>query len=1254
MRILAIRGQNLASLANFDVSLESGPLHQAGLFAITGPTGAGKSALLDAMCLALYDHLPRIKGKRGSYRVADSTEQDALTVTDPRHIVQRGAAEAFAEVDFIGCDNRRWRARWSVKRWSVGRARGNKRARGKMTGKLQAAQVELFALPSQTPMTEHCKEATLKLIAERVGLTYEQFCRSVLLAQGDFAAFLNAKADERAQILEALTDTQLYAAISKAAHERVREEKATLAALEAEASGFRPLSEAERAELEHSRHRLERQRQAWDAERQARERDRQWHARRAALAAGVAELERNYEAARQARHKANADADRLARLERAEGLRHAYDQARLARQEREEAVRRQTDLVARLEDVKETLAAAQSQACQAEERLRAVEAERAAKQPEIDRAGKLDVQIAETDRRRSEAERRSDEATRQERAAREALAQAEREQAEIDEALRQDDRWLAENERLKTLVTQWALCEQAIQAYTEAKREIGRLSDEEAKLGAALEAQTNNLEQARQAADTANAQLETAKAKLASAAQALTALQATQSPAAQQEARRQLAERQRQLEDLRRLREEAIRVEHDRAAAETSGRAAQDALAELERRLAELVGARVSLEAEQRAREQELRLAQAMEELAARRPELLFPGRPCPLCGSTEHPDADKPAPPSEAVACLSAELDAARQRLAEQNEAMQQIQRQCAAEEANAQAARARLDEAVARQRSYWSQWEASRPADFPNSPLAPDAEAALDNAFAQLTAKKDALDQAGQAYEAAREARDQAQSEVNHFGEQARQAQATLQRLEAKRQALENERSLCQAQREPQVARCDRARQALAPIFAWQPDWQATLDADAGNFLAQARRLLADWQAAEQRKQDALKRKAELERAIAARQAALEAAQARLEAAQRELSTVAAELEQRRQARAALLDGKLTEAVRKALNDARQKAGEDLHNARQRLNVVERDKTAVEAALTAATDLCEKRASEAEQARKALEAALAAAGFGEDDLAELLAVPGAERERLRSRLQELDNAMVAAEGAFESKRQELEAHLASNPPNLPQADIEAKLAELDARIANGDRELGALNERLRQDEDLRRRSAELAERIEAQRARYTVWASLDNVIGSADGKKLRLFVQGLYFRTLLEQANHYLQQLRQRYRLAPVNGAELEIQIIDRVMGDAIRPVTTLSGGETFLVSLALALGLSAMSANKVTVESLFIDEGFGTLDPQSLEEALGMLDQLQATGRQIGIISHIPELAERIGYRIAVTPNGRGVSQVSIIGG
>ena len=179
------------------------------------------------------------------------------------------------------------------------------------------------------------------------------------------------------------------------------------------------------------------------------------------------------------------------------------------------------------------------------------------------------------------------------------------------------------------------------------------------------------------------------------------------------------------------------------------------------------------------------------------------------------------------------------------------------------------------------------------------------------------------------------------------------------------------------------------------------------------------------------------------------------------------------------------------------------------------------------------------------------------------------------------------------------------------------------------------------------------MAGEIAAQQALAERWGGLAELIGSASGAKFRTFAQSLTLERLLLVANDHLGELAPRYQLQRVPGTDLALQAIDRDMGDEIRGVESLSGGESFLVSLALALGLASLSSKETQVESLFIDEGFGTMDPESLDTALGCLDSLQSSGRQIGVISHVQTLVERIGVQIRIEALGGGESRVLLPG-
>ncbi len=465
MRILAIRGADLASLAGtFAVELDRPPLDRAGLFAIAGPTGSGKSTLLDALCLALYDRVPRLEGFKGpAVGRADENEDARLRAHDVRGVLRRGAGSAFAEVDFAGRDGRRWRARWEVRR-----------ARGRADGRFQDQQMSLVDAETDEPVGR-TKIEVLDAIAERVGLSYDQFRRSVLLAQGEFAAFLRASAADRAALLERLTGTELYGRISVAAHERARLEAAELSALEIRLADTAPLPDEQRTALESRRKAasaaLADARKAETAARAAVE----WHRNRVRLAAAVAQAETEAAAARTAWDGA---ADRRAELEAtrvAEALRSPVETAEHTEREAQELGERAAAAAATSERAVAVLAAADTELAAAAEAEGSANGALEAARPELDRAAQLDTVIASAARELAASQREA-EVARERREGTEGRRSSAAADAEAAEGRRETDAaWLAKHAAFEPLAREWPRWREALGRLTRARRDTAEV-----------------------------------------------------------------------------------------------------------------------------------------------------------------------------------------------------------------------------------------------------------------------------------------------------------------------------------------------------------------------------------------------------------------------------------------------------------------------------------------------------------------------------------------------------------------------------------------------------------------------------------------------------------------------------------------------------------------------------------------------------------------------------------------------------------
>src|SRR5690606_31852104 len=265
MKILAIRIHNLASLGGkAEVDFTNEPLTSAGIFAITGPTGSGKSTILDALCLSLYARTPRYRHAENSIDVTD-VKGSTIKQGDVRGILRDGSSSGYAEVDFAGIDGQHYRATWSVRR-----------ARNKAEGNLQQANTTLKNITAGSDIGGK-KTELLPEISRLVGLSYEQFIRSVLLAQGDFTAFLKADKDQKASLLEKLTGTHIYSELSKKIFERNREEDQKLKLLQNSQEGIITLTTEELENLQAQATELARDIEQIEAQIDATAKEIKWH-----------------------------------------------------------------------------------------------------------------------------------------------------------------------------------------------------------------------------------------------------------------------------------------------------------------------------------------------------------------------------------------------------------------------------------------------------------------------------------------------------------------------------------------------------------------------------------------------------------------------------------------------------------------------------------------------------------------------------------------------------------------------------------------------------------------------------------------------------------------------------------------------------------------------------------------------------------------------------------------------------------------
>ena len=441
------------------------------------------------------------------------------------------------------------------------------------------------------------------------------------------------------------------------------------------------------------------------------------------------------------------------------------------------------------------------------------------------------------------------------------------------------------------------------------------------------------------------------------------------------------------------------------------------------------------------------------------------------------------------------------------------------------------------------------------------------------------------------------------------------------------------------PAVAWAATQLQALAPAFAVLEAAEGAARAAAAALQAAvqtAAAAQAAWQDVERRRLIAEQRLAEALRARDQAQAALAAEQARVAAVQAGLAPACAGLQGGPQALLAM-PGDRVGGLR---------ALHALHGASlAAMRAV--DETM--AAVGQATTVSERAAAEAATLQQGFAKALAVAAVAREDVVAVAELGpealAAEAAALRALADEVERCRTVLRERVQQRRR----HEDHERPSLAAEDAAAALRDARASYDVVQKRVQDARVELAADDLVRRQRDELAPRLAAAERTQATWQALDDLIGSSSGDAFAVFAQGLTLDLLLLEANRRLAELARRYRLHKNPEAELDFVVVDLDLGGTRRSLQSLSGGETFLVSLALALALATLAAPKSRVETLFLDEGFGTLDAQSLEIALGALDSLQATGCQVGVISHVDGIAERIGAQVVVQPEGGGQSRV-----
>lgn len=1093
MKILKLRFKNINSLAGeHEIDFTNPIFTNTGIFAITGKTGTGKTSLLDAMTLALYGKTPRVS--------ISQSENPVMT---------RGEFDCFSELT-IETGGNIYTASWQQKL--------------SKTGILQPVNRRIIDDKGEI-IAEKIKECDKK-IEEILGLNFEQFTKVIMLAQGNFAAFLQADKNEKGKLLEQITGTEIYGIISEKVFERTKQEKEKLEKITIELEAIKTFTDEEIRGLNQRLSELDNKKNEVSIAIQNAEQAHKWLTDLYAL-----------------QHQLNENREALEQLE---------PNAISAK--------------ARLKEISSDLEKAIGELRNNEpifKEVREIDARVAEKEKSIQ---PLNISIAELTNDIAIDKRKIQD------------LQKELNTAQIQ--WEEKRKWAEENKIYEELLSQYTAIEQEYFSLQKRYEQISNLNQEIIVLQKQLDAENQKHEAALNDLNTKETLL---KAKEDNLKDILMQLQKLLNG-------KQITEYQKEKDKAMELRSHFIRLielEESNSAVITDIQNYSDTLQQLDTQIQEISSALENrLEILQLTNEtikqlnDYIQLARTVQSLDEHRIQLKD-GEPCPLCGSTEHPFAQGNVP---RIADKEKELIKVKKQFDELNFEIQTLIEKKASlstQKENTQKNRKKAEEILENNQKKKKEIFVTIN-DFHVDGIT--YEKNQDIPTLRLILHQQEIET----------------EKLKQLIETAHQFNESITRLREKEiPALQSEKTKAEALRNEIEKAINVANQTLSVKKEFRDDLLNQFASQQNILNEKLNRYGAANITHLKSSLDVWKENSQV----------LEILSQRIENLQHEIQ---------------LKTQKLGTNI-KTLSEKQ--------NERGKLEQIKRELQAKRIEL-----MGEKSVDDEENRLKT-------------EISRLENL----KEETQARTIEIQTQLEKLNAVISEKEKEYQQLRQNKIPDNSLENLETELKQLKSKSEAILQEMGAIKTKLLiNDENLRMLSQKANEKLKQEQI-FNQWSALNELIGSKDGKKYRNFAQSLTFEYLIDRANIQLHKISDRYVLKRADNIEdpFELEVIDKYQNGETRTIQNLSGGEKFIVSLSFALGLANMASKNIRIDSMFIDEGFGTLDSDYLDIALTALSNLQSEGKIIGVISHLAELKERIPTHIEIISTGQGRSTIKIAG-
>lgn len=1278
MRLIELRLKNLNSLkGEWHIDFADTAFTNEGIFAITGQTGAGKTTILDAICLALYGETPRINS------ISKSSNE----------VMTRQTAECFAEV-VIDLNGVQYRCRW-----------GQRRAYNKADGNLQDATHEIAKINGDDSSKEdELLESTLKhtknKIIELTRMDFQQFTRSILLAQGSFSAFLKAKADERADILEKITGTDIYATISAHVHDKKRTEEEVLNKLQYGLDGLMLLDTDEENQLRvdlqsHQSTQSEQQQTIQDLAEKIKWLDIVTESKEK-----LSTYQNDLARAQQAQQDFIPHAKRLTSANKALEIDSQFSQLIYNRDNLKRLQDEQQQISGALPQQEDNLKQATTHLKMTQNCAQAASDALQDALPKVAQARKLDAEISQHTHTLKDVQQRQQALASSTQRLRQDIDSHTKEAGQNQTQLARVENYLDDAHELNNIDSDIANFESHCGRLKALLQENTALANDKTSQQQQInqyQTNLNTLQQQQKVKDTAIA---TMQDKLAALQQEQSILTQVQSLADMRDEQEQIDDLSSQIGQMSFKTQQRNGLSVQTKEIDTALPVIHSELEKLSSIITDNESALKSAKDKRQDKQTQLHLLQKVATLENYIAELKD-GHPCPLCGALEHPysvnhphlahetEAAQTQRQIVALDATIADLDntLSEHRINQAKKYNQLSQRQEQQSLLNDQVQKLDTDISqliTSALNKVSSQCIAEMVQPLKQVVAHADALSLLDGIKNGLAERRESLKNTLSHYETLRESlttirndvemlekeQYKLSSNINEIETNIKLNSLTIESIDKKFHSNFSELKALKdailqlltkypaSKHASNVIAVIRSSQELLQVLTDSIDNQVILDeADYHAHIETLRqqrialiKLKNEFNDHKEQQQTLRTALGRIETQIETKQSQLDKEKSELSKAVQLVTDKTKSLEQLQTDREHVFSDKDPEAEEHRLRDTLEQAQTARISAQRQLDKIELE----------LNQLLDKQRHFAEQItivmstlntqEDVFKSALAASDFMNETDFTHARLPIDERNTLKQQQEHIDYELKQVQSLLEETQKTLENKQAHPLTIDDRETLDQQQAQVQEEFNKRIEAIGAISQRLKDNEDKKNTQQAQIDAINAQKDKLQVWQQLHKLIGSSDGKKFRTFAQGLTFDIMISHANTKLQKMSNRYLLVRDDNNPLELNVMDDYQGGEIRSTKNLSGGEGFIISLALALGLSQMASQNIRVDSLFLDEGFGTLDEESLDIALDTLTNLQQEGKLIGVISHVQALKDRILTQIKVEKLSGGFSQIS----